>query len=171
MFQKMLCQRLHGFENRNVRAARHGVDAGRQDNSLTLRFPELTGTGSMRGMRITGFTLIELMIVVAVVAILAAIAVPSYQQYVRESRRADAQSIMLDLQLREEKYRASNNDYADDATLGVPTHAYYTFTIVAAANTYTITATAKSSQTSDTGCTPLTLDQNGTKGPAGCWKS
>ena len=38
-----------------------------------------------------GFTLIELMITIAIVAIIAAIAIPSYDNYVRETRRADAQ--------------------------------------------------------------------------------
>jgi len=120
-----------------------------------------------------GFTLIELMIVVAIIGILAAIAIPSYQQYVRQSRRAEAQADMMRLALNEEKFRANNASYADhtNAILGVQNTSYYTFTIVAAANTYTITATAAGRQANDTGCTPLTLNQSGIKGPAGCWKS
>lgn len=120
-----------------------------------------------------GFTLIELMIVVVIIGILASIAIPSYQNYVRQSRRVEAQADMMRLALNEEKFRANNASYADhtNTVLGVRNTSYYTFTIVAAANTYTITATAAGSQTNDTGCTPLTLDQSGVKGPPSCWKS
>jgi len=40
----------------------------------------------------SGFTLIELMIVVAIIAILAAIALPAYQQYTRQARYSDLQT-------------------------------------------------------------------------------
>lgn len=45
--------------------------------------------------RNTGFTLIELMIVVAIIAILAAIAYPSYIEYKIRTNRADVQKEMI----------------------------------------------------------------------------
>ena len=42
----------------------------------------------------TGFTLIELMIVVAIVAILAAIALPAYQTYTKKARATELTSAM-----------------------------------------------------------------------------
>ena len=120
-----------------------------------------------------GFTLIELMIVVAVIGILATIAYPSYQDYIRKARRIDAQSVMLDIQLLQEKYRVNHVSYGSLTDLGSFPSDYYTFAISGnTASAYTITATAKSgtSQASDTGCTSMAVNQASAKTPDSCWK-
>jgi type IV pilus assembly protein PilE len=55
-----------------------------------------------------GFTLIELMIVVVIATILFSIAVPSYLAQVRQSRRTEAKTAILDLSGREERYLTTN---------------------------------------------------------------
>ncbi len=44
----------------------------------------------MRNKKSSGFTLVELMIVVAIIGILAAIAIPAFSKYIRKSRTAEA---------------------------------------------------------------------------------
>ena len=126
-----------------------------------------------------GFTLVELMIVVAIIGILAAIALPSYNRYVRESRRIDGQSALHQLALAQEKYRSTNATYASSVTaLGIGNQSpdgHYTLSVsTATATGFSATATAKTpSQQADTGCTSLTLTVSSgvmTTGPAGCWR-
>ena len=55
-----------------------------------------------------GFTLIELLVVVIIASILVSIAVPSYMSQVRQSRRTEAKTAILDLAGREERYLSTN---------------------------------------------------------------
>lgn len=68
-------------------------------------------------MKNAGFTLIELMIAVAVIGILAAIAYPSYQEYVKRGRRADAMGELQQAATAMERYFTVNGSYTG-ATAG-----------------------------------------------------
>ncbi|EHL21142.1 putative type 4 fimbrial biogenesis transmembrane protein [Acidovorax sp. NO-1] len=127
--------------------------------------------------RNAGFTLIELMITVAVVSILAAIAYPSYQDQVRKSRRAEAQSLLMDIGTRQQQRLLDVRNYAAstaELNVSIPTSVipHYAITMVAPASTppsFTVTATPKSGQSKDK-CGAMTLNNTGAKTPAtGCW--
>ena len=64
-------------------------------------------------MKRTGFTLIELMIVVAIIAILAAIAYPSYINYKIRVQRTDAQSEMMTIAHSLNQYKVTNGNYTN----------------------------------------------------------
>jgi type IV pilus assembly protein PilE len=60
----------------------------------------------------SGFTLVELMVVVSIVAILAAVAIPAYINYVNRTRQGQAVSMLLTARLEEEEFCADNGHYA-----------------------------------------------------------
>ena len=142
----------------------------------------------LRPHRMRGMTLIELMVVVAIVAILASLAVGSYRRYVLRANRTDATSALLRIQVGEEKYFLQNNAYTINATAQPPTglgvasptrNGFYNITVTpgstgSIATSFSATATAKGTQTQDTSCQTLTIDDQGLRNSAPstteCWR-
>jgi type IV pilus assembly protein PilE len=133
----------------------------------------------------SGFTLIELMIVIAIVGVLAMLAYPSYVEHLRRGYRVEARTALLEAQQFMERFYAANSRYTTDAagttspTLparlqNVPAGSpRYTLGVVATVNSYTLTAMAASADK----CGNLTLTNTGVKGRSGsemsvqdCWK-
>ena len=146
----------------------------------------------MKRKQRSGFTLIEVMVVVAIVAILSAIAYPAYTQYVLRSYRAEARNMLLEAAQFMEKNYTLTQSYAVAASGGALTSASliaagldkvprdggtlrYTieFSVVPDANAYTLTATAKGPQAADL-CKNLSLNNFQVRGSTGltaaeCW--
>lgn len=137
--------------------------------------------------RETGFTLIELMVVVAIVAIIASIAIPSYMEQTRKSRRAEAARHIGTLQLELERWRAENACYGRAGAADCPASfitesgpyptvpnsiasPHYTIVIATATATgYSVTATPTGVQSGDR-CGVLSASNAGkpTWATAGC---
>jgi len=134
----------------------------------------------------SGFTLIELMIVVVIMGIIAAIALPAYSSYMTDARRAEAKTMLIEMAGEQYRYYSENNSYAADlTTLGYNSDAelsdngFYSVSVTAqTASSYTLTAApvAGSVQAeNDTACKSLTINSIGAKGVTGtaasadCW--
>lgn len=129
---------------------------------------------------LTGFTLIDLLTALAIVAILATITVPSFSGLLARSRRSDAMSALLDVQLAQERWRALNVSYAPTLSrLGWTSEAspggYYRLRITSADDSgFLVTARPVGVQQSDP-CGVFAVDA---QGPAygggfadeGCWR-
>ena len=108
----------------------------------------------------SGFTLIEIMMVVIIIGILTAIAVPNYSSYLIRSRITQATAGLSEKRVRMEQFFQDNHLYYQAAGGGNPaisspacdndttTSQYFDFSCpTLTATTYTLTATGKSSMT------------------------
>jgi type IV pilus assembly protein PilE len=142
-----------------------------------------------------GVTLIELMIVIVILALIASIAYPSYMNYVVDTKRTAAASILLQVADRQQQFFMDNKRFTNDLTnLGFTANPLViaddgrsmasaaasgsTYSVALSnvtATTYTVTAAPLNSQASrDAECGSLTLNQALVKGSSGgggdCWK-
>ncbi len=122
----------------------------------------------------SGFTLVELVIVITIIGILAAIAIPAYNNSMTKTRRSDGQAALLDVMAKEERYYTENNTYTTNLALlpaaSASKEGFYTVTAAACGtgigSCVALTATPGSVQSADGA---LTLDSRGVKTPAEKW--
>ncbi len=119
----------------------------------------------------SGFTLIEVMIVVAIVAILGAVAVPSYQDYVRRGQLTESFTFLADYRVKMEQYYQDNRAYSTGGACGngatwagfnPATSRYVTFSCATSGTFQTFTLTATGSSGRATGHV-YTITNDGTK--------
>lgn len=120
-------------------------------------------------LKLSGFTLIELMITVAILAIIAAVAIPSYNSYVDRGKRAEARTALLDIAARQERYYSNNRKYAanlNDLNMSgtKSENGYYALSLTPpGTNAQTFKATATPSGWTDDKCGALGIDETGAK--------
>lgn len=93
----------------------------------------------------SGFTLVEILIVVAIVGILAAIAIPMYNDHITRTQLVEAHTGLSDLRTRMEQFYQDNRTYdgagLDNCGAAAPPATNFTFNCRSLGQTYLATAT------------------------------
>lgn len=128
----------------------------------------------------SGFTLVEVMIVVAIVGILATVAYPSYTDFVVRSNRAEASRELVRLANLQEQLFVDSRAYTEKMSdLGAGTNdvyktlsKLYKIKSIVVGNTFTLIAIAQGSQAiNDVDCKKIKITDTGKKTPLICWEN
>lgn len=83
----------------------------------------------------SGFSLIELMIVVAIIGLLAAVAMPAYFKHILRVRQSTCVQNLIDVKTAQEKYYALFDTYASTGTLETGVDVFASYVNFSASNT------------------------------------
>ncbi len=112
----------------------------------------------------TGFTLVEMMIVVVLLAIMISLAIPSYQNYVVRTNRTEAIEALLAASSCQERLFIRNNAYSTGACGGTSFNNHYLISVTTsnANQNFLASAVPQGPQLSDR-CKTLTINDRGVR--------
>lgn len=115
-------------------------------------------TARRSAARQLGFTLVECLVTCAVLSVLALLTLPSLRTHELRAGRLDAVQALHQVQLTQERHRATHGSYAPELVLAHSAQGRYRLSWQrTGVDSYTVTATAYGAQAKDSDCAALTL--------------